>query len=114
MFLEATSYKLIIMAKTNIIPFGDRVLLEPLSKEELEGKTASGIVIPDTAEKERPEQGKVVAVGAGKRNEEGKLIPILIKKGQRVLFTKYGPTEIKVAGKEYLIAREEDILAIIE
>lgn len=102
------------MVKVNVTPFGDRLLIEPLSKEELEGKTASGIVIPDTAEKERPEQGKVIAVGEGKRNEDGKIVPMSIKKGQRVLFTKYGPTEIKVAGKEYLIAREEDILAIIE
>jgi|SRR3989344_4390979 len=97
-----------------IIPLGDRVLLEPLSKEELEGRTKSGIVIPDTAEKERPEQGKVVSVGEGKRTDDGKLIPPGLKKGQRVLFSKYGPTEIKVAGKEYLIAKEEDILAIIE
>lgn len=97
-----------------ITPLGDRVLLEPLSKEELEGRTKSGIVIPDTAEKERPEQGKVVSVGEGRRTEDGKLIPLGLKKGQRVLFTKYGPTEIKVAGKEYLIAKEEDILAIIE
>lgn len=99
---------------TKITPLGDRVLLEPLSKEELEGRTKSGIVIPDTAEKERPEQGKVVSVGEGRRTDEGKLIPLGVKKGQRVLFTKYGPTEIKVAGKEYLIAKEEDILAIIE
>ncbi len=95
-------------------PLGERVLLEPLSKEELEGRTKSGIVIPDTAEKERPEQGKVIAVGEGRRTEDGKLIPLSLKKGQRVLFSKYGPSEIKVDGKEYLIAKEEDILAIIE
>lgn len=97
-----------------IKPLGDRVLLEPLSKVELEGKSKLGIIIPDTAEKERPEQGRVVAVGDGRRDEGGKLIPIGLKKGQRVLFSKYGPNEIKVDGREYLIAKEEDILAIIE
>jgi len=100
--------------RQTITPLGDRVLIEPMGKEFKEGKTASGIVIPDTAEKERPEQGKIVAVGAGKINEEGKLIPMRVKKGQMVLFSKYGPNEIKIEGKEYLIAREEDILAIIE
>lgn len=97
-----------------IKPLADRVLLEPLSKEELEGKSKLGIIIPDTAEKERPEQGRVVAVGDGRKNEDGHLVPINLKKGQRVLFSKYGPSEIKVGGHEYLIAKEEDILAIIE
>ena len=97
----------------NIKPLGDRVLVQPLSKEEREGKTASGIVIPDTAEKERPEEGRVVAVGPGKM-DDGKREPMSVKVGDRVLFSKYGPTEIKVDGKEYLIAREEDILAIVE
>ena len=96
-----------------IKPLGDRVLIQPLSKEEREGTTASGIVIPDTAEKERPEEGKVIAVGPGKMTDEGKLIPMNIIVGARVLFSKYGPNEIKVDGKEYLIAREDDILGII-
>ncbi|OGZ56771.1 MAG: co-chaperone GroES [Candidatus Ryanbacteria bacterium RIFCSPLOWO2_02_FULL_45_11c] len=98
----------------SIIPLADRVLIEPLEGKYKEGKTASGIVIPDTAEKERPEQGKVIAVGPGKRGKDGKVIPLGVKKGQTVLFTKYGPNEIKVDGKEFLIAREEDILAVIE
>ncbi|MEK7150796.1 MAG: co-chaperone GroES [Patescibacteria group bacterium] len=99
----------------NIKPLGDRVLLQALSQEEREGKSASGIIIPDTAEKERPEEGKVIAVGSGKMSKTGTLIPIAnLKVGDRVLFSKYGPTEIKVEGKEYLIAREEDILAVIE
>ncbi|TSC70174.1 MAG: Co-chaperonin GroES [Parcubacteria group bacterium Gr01-1014_70] len=102
------------MSKITIVPLADRVLIEPLEGKYKEGRTASGIVIPDTAEKERPEQGKVVAVGPGKRGDDGKLIPLGIKKGQVVLFTKYGPNEVKVDGKEFLIAREEDILAIIE
>jgi len=102
------------MSKISIIPLADRVLIEPLEGKYKEGKTASGIVIPDTAEKERPEQGKVIAVGPGKRGKDGKVIPLGVKKGQTVLFTKYGPNEIKVDGKEFLIAREEDILAVIE
>jgi chaperonin GroES len=101
------------MAKVNVQPLGDRVLIEPM-KKGLGEKTASGIVIPDTAEKERPQEGTVVAVGPGKYNEDGELIPMSVKKGQTVLFAKYGPSEIKVEGKEYLIAREDDILAIIE
>ena len=97
-----------------IKPVGDRVLIEPLSEEELQSKTKSGIVIPDTAEKERPVEGRVREVGEGRRTEDGKLIPLTILKGQKVLFSKYGPTEIKIDDKEYLIAKEEDILAIIE
>ncbi len=94
-----------------IKPLGDRVLIEPKNREE---KTKSGIVIPQTAEKERPEQGEIIAVGNGKVDERGDKIPMNVKKGDIVLFSKYGPSEIKIDGKEYLIAREEDILAIIE
>lgn len=94
-----------------IKPLGDRVLIEPLGKEE---KTKSGIYLPETLDKERPEQGKVVAVGEGKVDSNGKLVKPTVKKGNVVLFSKYGPNEIKVDGKEYLIAREDDILAILE
>ena len=94
-----------------IKPLGDRVVLKPISVEE---KSKSGIIIPDTAEKERPEQGKVVAVGPGRVLESGKIQPLSVKKGDVVLFTKYGPNEVKVDGTEYLIAKEEDILAILE
>ena len=97
-----------------IRPLADRVLIEPLSDEERVKKTKSGIIIPDTAEKEKPQEGKVVAVGEGKILESGRLSPLSVKKGDRVLFSKYGPSEIKVDDKEYLIAKEEDILAIIE
>ena len=93
-----------------IKPVSDHILIEPVSREE---KTKSGIILPDTAEKEKPEEGKVIAVGPGRKTSSGKIIPIDIKTGDKVLFTKYGPTEIKVEGKEYLIAKEEDILAII-
>ncbi len=78
------------------------------------GKTKAGIYLPETADKERPEQGKVIAVGPGRMTDEGKRIPPTVKKGDVVLFTKYGPNEVKVDEKEYLIAREEDILAIIQ
>jgi len=94
-----------------IKPIADHILIEPLEEEE---KTKAGIFLPESADKEKPEQGKVIAVGPGKRNEKGEIIPMEIKVGQKVLFTKYGPTEIKVDGKKYLIAKEEDILAIIE
>jgi chaperonin GroES len=94
-----------------IKPLADRVVIEPTSKEE---KTALGIYLPETAEKERPEQGKIVAAGPGKLNEKNERVPMGVKKGDVVLFTKYGPNEVKVDGKEYLIAREEDILAILE
>ena len=99
------------MAKDlKIKPLGDRLLIEPITEAE---KTKAGIYLPDTASKERPEQGKVIAVGEGKTLDSGKIAPMKVKVGQKVLFTKYGPNEIKVEGKEYLIARQEDILAII-
>ncbi|GBD34221.1 10 kDa chaperonin [bacterium HR34] len=94
-----------------IKPILDHILIEPLKEEE---KTKSGILIPDTAEKERPEQGKVLAVGPGKIGKDGKPVPLSVKEGDKVIFSKYGPTEIKIGDKEYLIAKEDDILAIIE
>ena len=87
-------------------------LIQSLKKEE--EKTKSGILLPDTAEKERPEQGKVIAVGPGRVDDNGKRISLEVKKGNIVLFAKYGPNEIKIDGKEYLIAKGEDILAVIE
>ncbi len=102
---------LIIVTRMKIKPLSDHVVIEPLQKEE---KTKSGILLPDTAEKERPEQGKVIAVGPGKKTEDGKVVPLGVKEGDVVLFTKYGPNEVKIDEKEYLIAKEEDILAILE
>jgi chaperonin GroES len=93
-----------------IKPLGDRVLVEPTPREE---KTASGIVLPDTA-KEKPQEGKVVAVGNGALNKDGQRMPLEVKVGDRVLFSKYAGTEIKYEGKEYLIMKESDIHAIIE
>jgi chaperonin GroES len=97
--------------KPQVRPLADRVLIEPMSREE---KTKFGIYLPDTADKERPEQGKVLAVGPGRMDEDGKTIKPSVKKGDVVLFTKYGPNEIKVDGNTYLIAKEEDILAVLE
>ncbi|MDP3963124.1 MAG: co-chaperone GroES [bacterium] len=92
-------------------PLRDNVVIEPLKAEE---KTKSGIVLPDTANKERPEQGKVIAVGEGKLSDDGKKLPLTVKVGDTVLFTKYGPSEVKVDNREYLICKEEDVLAILE
>ena len=94
-----------------ITPLSDHILLEPMKQEE---KTKSGILLPETVEKEKPEQGKVIAVGPGRKTSSGKVLQMDVKPGDKVLFTKYGPNEIKVEDKEYLIAKQEDILAIIE
>ena len=94
----------------NIQPLADRVLVEPLKEEEVK---KGGIIIPDTA-KEKPQEGKVIAVGSGKLDDNGKVIPFHVKKGDKILMPKYGGTEIKVDGKDYLILREEDILGVIE
>ncbi len=94
----------------NVKPLGDRVLVQPIEQEEVK---KGGIIIPDTA-KEKPQEGKIVAVGTGKRDESGKLIPFEVKKGDRVLISKYGGTEIKIDGKEYQIMREDDVLGVIE
>jgi len=94
-----------------IKPLSDYVLIEPIDEEK---ETKSGIIIPETVEKERPEKGKIIAVGPGKKLSSGKIMEMSVKQGDTVLFKKYGPDEIKVDDKEYLICREEDILAIIE
>ncbi len=101
------------MSKISIKPLGDRVLVEAIDLENSE-KTKSGIIIPDTVSKEKSEQGKIIAVGEGKRTDDGKLIPMSVKKGQKILFSKYGPDEVKVDGKEYFIISESNILAILE
>ncbi len=93
-----------------IRPLHDRILVERLEEEE---KTKSGIVIPDSA-KEKPQKGKVIAVGSGKINEKGERVKMDVKEGDQILFEKYGGNEIKVDDKELLIMREEDVLAVIE
>ncbi len=94
-----------------IKPLSDHILIEPIKEEE---KTKSGILLPDTVEKEKQEQGKIIAVGPGRKTIDGKIVPMNVGAGQMVVFTKYGPSEIKIDDKEYLIAKEEDILAILE
>jgi chaperonin GroES len=94
-----------------IKPLSDHILIEPIKEEE---KTKGGIFLPETASKDKSEEGKVIATGPGKKTEDGKIMMMSVKPGDRVLFTKYGPNEIKIEGKEYLIASESDILAIIE
>ena len=93
-----------------IKPLADNIFVVPLE----ESKTKSGIVIPETVDKERPQRGKVVFVGPGRIDENGKRVPVEVKKGDIVLFKKYAPDEIKVEGKEYLVIKAEDILAILE
>jgi len=93
-----------------IRPLQDRVIVERIAEEE---KTKGGIIIPDTA-KEKPQEGKVIAVGKGKLTEEGKLLPLSVKAGDKILFGKYSGTEVKLNGNEYLIMREDDILGVVE
>jgi len=93
-----------------IRPLQDRVIVKRVEEEE---KTKGGIIIPDTA-KEKPQEGRVIAVGKGKANEDGKIVPLDVKEGDRILFGKYAGTEINVEGEEHLIMREDDILGILE
>ena len=101
------------MAKTfklNLKPLGDRVVVEPAEKEE---RTASGIILPETA-KEKPQEGEILAVGPGRRDDDGKLIPMDVKKGDTVLYAKYAGTEVKIDDRKLLILKESDILAIVQ
>jgi chaperonin GroES len=97
-------------SKLKLKPLGGRVIVEPIEQDE---KTPTGIYLPETA-KEKPQEGKVLAVGPGDRDDEGKRIPLDVNVGDRVLFAKYSGTEVKVDGKKLLILRESDILAVIE
>ncbi|MFA5622372.1 MAG: co-chaperone GroES [Thermovirgaceae bacterium] len=91
-------------------PLGDRIVVKVLTQEE---KTKGGIVIPDTA-KEKPQEGEVLAIGSGRVLENGQKLPLEVKKGDKILFSKYGGTEVKIEGEELLILSERDILAILE
>jgi chaperonin GroES len=99
--------------EVGIRPLGDRVVIRPLSTDEMGTTSPSGIIIPDTISKEKPEQGMVLAVGAGKY-EDGKRVPLQVAVGDRVVFSKYGYDEVKVGGKEYYIVSESGILAVIK
>ncbi|NJP04394.1 MAG: co-chaperone GroES [Chloroflexaceae bacterium] len=92
-------------------PLGDRVVVKPTQQEE---KTKGGIYLPDTATKERPQEGVVLAVGPGQRDDQGRLVPMEIQVGNRVLFAKYGGTEFKIDDEEYLILAERDVLGIVQ
>jgi len=95
----------------NLKPLSDHLFIEPIVEDKT---TKSGIVIPDTAEKEKPVKGRVLAVGPGKFNEKGDRLPMSVKVGDNVLFKKYGPDEIEIDGKKLLVGNEDDILAIME
>ena len=98
------------MTSTNLKPLGDRVLVEPAEEKEVK---KGGIIIPDTA-KEKPTEGIVIALGTGKTDDNGKKVPFEVKKGDRVLVSKYGGTEVKLDGKEYKIFGSDDLIAVIE
>jgi chaperonin GroES len=100
--------------KTGVTPLGDRVLVRPLAPEEMGTANSFGLIIPDTVDKEKPEQGTVVAVGPGKVGDDNELIPVSVSVGDRVMFNKYGFDEIKVGGVEYYIVSEANILAILK
>jgi chaperonin GroES len=93
-----------------IRPLNDRILVKRLEEE---AKSKGGIIIPDSA-KEKPAEGKVIAVGKGRHNEKGERVPVELKAGDRVLFSKYGGTEVKIDGDDYLIMREDDVLGVVE
>ncbi len=99
--------------KKKIIPLGDRVLIKPSSEKNAQ-KTSSGIIIPDTVNKEKPEQGEVIATGEGRINNDGKILEMKVKIGDNVIFSKYGPDEIKIDDEEYYILSESNILAILK
>ena len=94
----------------NVKPLGDRILVEAVEEKEVK---KGGIIIPDTA-KENPQEGVIIALGTGKTNDDGKKVPFEVKKGDRVLISKYGGTEVKLNGKEYKILNSDDILAVVE
>lgn len=98
--------------KLNIHPLGDRVLVRP--EDSADEKSPSGIIIPDTARKEKPERGEVVAVGEGKRTDKGDIVPMRVKVGDTVMFSKYGYDEVKIDDEDYYIVTESNILAIIK
>jgi chaperonin GroES len=98
------------MAKTSFTPLHDRILVQRVEEGE---SVRGGIIIPDSA-KEKPQQGKVISVGKGKSNDEGKVFPLDVKAGDNILFGKYSGTEIKLDGEEYLIMREEEVLGILK
>ena len=106
--------KVVSKNKAGITPLGERVLVKPFTAEQMGKTTSFGIIIPETVDKEKPEQGIVVAVGPGKKNEAGHVVPLSVKVGDKVMFSKYGFDEIKVNGVEYYMIAESSILAILD
>lgn len=98
----------------NIAPLGDKVLIKVANEKEQEKKNAFGIIIPDTINKEKPEQGRVVAVGEGKMTDTGTILPMKVKIGDKVVFSKYGYDEVKIDDEEFILVSESSILAIIK
>jgi chaperonin GroES len=98
------------MARINVRPLHDRILIKRIEEQET---VKGGIIIPDTA-KEKPQEGEVIAVGTGRKEKDGKIIPLDVKPGDRILFGKYSGTDIRIADEEYLIVREEEVLAVLE
>jgi chaperonin GroES len=99
-----------VATKIQLRPLGDRVLIKPVEKKD---EVRGGLIIPDTA-KEKPQEGEVIAAGKGKTGDDGKLIPMDVKVGDRILYGKYSGTEVKIEGQEYLIMHQDDILGVIE
>ena len=95
----------------NLRPLGDRVIVKPVAKEEM---NKAGIILPDTIDKERPENGEVIAVGPGRLMENGSRAPMSLKVGDKIVFKKYSPDEVKIDDKEYLVIAESDVMAVIE
>jgi chaperonin GroES len=110
-YIFSNQRSLLLIKIMNFKPLSNHVFIEPIEEEKT---TKSGIVLPETAEKERPIRGRVIAIGPGKLNEKGERIPMSVKVGDVVLFKKYGPDEIEIDDKKYLVGDEDDILAIIE
>ena len=106
----ATATKVKAKSKTKLVPLGDRIVIKPVVQEEV---LASGIVIPDTA-KEKPQQGEVVAAGAGRLDENGKRVPMEVKVGDRILYAKYTGQEVKIEQEEYIVLSEKDVLCKVQ
>jgi len=98
------------MGKTKVKPLGDRLVVEPIEREE---RTASGIILPETA-KEKPQEGRVLSVGPGRRDDDGNRVPMDVKKGDKVLYARYAGTEVKIDDQKLLILKESDVLALID
>ena len=99
--------------KTGVLPLGNRVLIKPFTKEELQAKNSFGIILPDSGSKDKSEQGLVVAVGSGEYRD-GKVVPVAVKIGDKIAFSKYGYEDITVGGEEFYLIKEENILAILK